>query len=93
MGCGVTTQTRCGQSWVCTHGLIVVAIGLGMVMHYTMVFCTQSLNPTTPNWQDYLHGAMDGHPYMKLPEELADLLSGDLTTMAMQSNKMMVALY
>ncbi len=39
-----------------------------------------------PNWQDYSCGAMDGHPYMKLPPELADLLSGELMTVVMQSN-------
>ncbi len=45
------------------------------------------------NWQDYSHGAMDGHPCMKLPPELTDLLLGKLTTVVMQSNKMMIALY
>ncbi len=71
----------------------VVAIVFGIAMHYTMVFCTQSLNPTMLNWQDCSHGAMDGNPYMKLLEELADLLSGELTTVVMQSNKAMIALY
>ncbi len=76
-----------------------MAIGLGMTTHYTMVFCMQSLNLTMPNWPDYLHGAMNGHPYMKLPAEFAqpaeltDLLLGELVTVVMQSNKMMIALY
>ncbi len=46
-----------------------------------------------PNWQDYSHGAMDGHPCTKLLPELASLLSGELTTVVMQSNKTMIALY
>ncbi len=33
------------------------------------------------------------HPYMKLPAELANLLLSKLTTVVMQSNKTMVALY
>ncbi len=45
-----------------TRGPQVVAIGLGMTTHYTMVFCMWSLNLTMPNWQDYLCGAMNGHP-------------------------------
>ncbi len=45
------------------------------------------------NWQDYSWCMMDGHLYMRLLEELADLLSGEITTVVMQSNKTMIALY
>ncbi len=45
-----------------------------------------------PNWLDYSRGAVDGHLYMQLLPELADL-SGELTTVVMQSNKMMIVLY
>ncbi len=76
-----------------TNGPWVVAIGLGTAMHFTMAFCTQSLCGMMPNWQDYSRHAMDGHPYMRLPTELVDLLSGELTTVVMESNKMMIALY
>ncbi len=75
------------------NGPWVVALGVGMMTHYTMAFCMRSLNATMPNWQNYLHGAMDGHPHMRIPPEFAKLLSGDHTTIVMQSNKMMIALY
>ncbi len=77
-----------------SNGPWVVALGVGIMMtHYTMAFCMQCLNVVMPNWQDYLHGNMDGHLHMKIPTELAELLSGDHVTVVMQSNKMMIALY
>ncbi len=61
--------------------------------HYTVAFCMRSLNVVMPNWQDYSRGNMDGHPYMRIPTELAELLSGDHVMVVMQSNKMMIVLY
>ncbi len=45
-----------------------------------------------PNWQDYSRHVLDGHLYMRLPDELADL-AGELTTVVMESNKTMIVLY
>ncbi len=64
-----------------------------MVTHYTMVFCMRSLNAMMPNWQDYSCGSMDGHPHMKIPLELAEMLSGKHAMVVMQNNKTMIALY
>ncbi len=58
-----------------------------------MAFCMWSLNATMPNWQNYSCGAMDWHPLMMIPIELAELLSGDHATIVMQSNKMMITLF
>ncbi len=41
----------------------------------------------------YLHHGMEGHLHMRLPDELAELLSGELATVVMQSTKTMIALY
>ncbi len=76
-----------------TNGPWVVVLGIGIMTHYTGAFCTRSLNQTIPNWEAYSTGQMDGHPYMRLPDELANLLTGDYATVVMQSRKTMIALY
>ncbi|MCP4535512.1 MAG: hypothetical protein GY832_00025, partial [Chloroflexi bacterium] len=53
----------------------------------------RSLNPAMPNWEDYSWHNMGGHPYMEIPEELAELLTGEHTTVVMESSKTMIALY
>ncbi len=76
-----------------TRGPFVAAIGVGMMMHYTQVFCTESLCGWITSWYEYSRHGLEGHPHMKLPDELAELLSGELMTVVMQSMKTMVALY
>ncbi len=76
-----------------TNGPWAVVIGVGTMTHYTAAFCMQSLNPTMLSWRDYSYGNMNGHPHMKIPEELAELLSGEYTTVVMESSKTMIALY
>ncbi len=75
------------------NGPWVVVIGVGTMTHYTGAFCTWSLNQTMPNWHNYSTGNMDGHPYMRIPEELAKLLVGEYTMVVMESTKTMIALY
>ncbi len=76
-----------------TCSQFVAAIGLATAMHHTQVFCTRSLCSQMTNWYEYSCHGLDGHPYMKLPAELAEVPSGELVTVVMQSNKMMIALY
>ncbi len=76
-----------------TKGPWVVGIGMGMVMHHATVFCAWSLCGQIMNWTDYSCHRLEGHLHMTLPPEPADLLSGELTTVVMQSNKMMVDMY
>ncbi len=75
------------------NGPWAVVIGISTMTHYTAAFCMQSLNLTMPNWHNYSYHNMDGHPHMKIPNELAELLSGEYTTVVMESNKTMIALY
>ncbi len=76
-----------------TNGPWAVVVGVGTMTHYTTAFCMRSMNPTMPNWETYSVGSMRGHPYMKLLQELAELLMGEYTMVVMQSTKMMIALY
>ncbi|MCP4549308.1 MAG: hypothetical protein GY835_22880, partial [bacterium] len=76
-----------------TNGPWAVVIGLGTMTHYTGAFCMQSLNQTITSWPDYSNGRLDGDPHMRLPEELAELLTGEYATVVVQSQKTMIALY
>ncbi len=60
-----------------TNGPWVVVMGIGTMTHSMSAFCTRSLHQTVPSWADYSAGRLNGHPHMKLSDELADLLSGD----------------
>ncbi len=46
-----------------------------------------------PNWHNYSFGNMDSHLHMEIPEELAELLTGEYMTVVMDSSKTMLALY
>ncbi len=71
----------------------VVVLGVGMMTNYTAAFCMRSLNPTMPSWRNYSYHNMSSHPHMRIPDELAELLSGEYMTVVMESNKTMIALY
>ncbi len=72
-----------------TNGPWVVVVGMCTMTHYSAAFCTRSLNQTMPNWHNYSTGNMDGHPYMKLPNSLSEILAGEYTTVVMESTKTM----
>ncbi len=76
-----------------TNGPWVAVVGVGTMTHYTAAFCMRSLNLTMPNWHNYSYHNMDSHPYMRIPEELVELLMGEYTTVVMESSKTMIALY
>ncbi len=66
---------------------------MGTATHHTAVFCTRTLCGQITSWTDYSRNRLEEHLHMMLPPELADLLSGELTMVVMQSNKMMIAMY